>query len=312
MNPGRGIGGVLKGVYIVLVTPFGSDGRVDLESINKNVDWQISQGIDGVVATGSTGEFVGLEDVEREQISEAVVRAAAGRVPVFIGTSAESTEKVIANSRLVKKMGADGVMVLPSYYCKPNQEEIYAHFACIADSVDMPVIIYNNPGTTGVDIKAETAARMFRYSRNLATIKECTGDMRRIREIRLLIEDRMNVFCGWEDLAYESFVMGARGWISVIGNVAPRMAKELFDLAYEQKDLGGAWKVYLKLLPMLGYLEYWGNAPQILKYCLGKMGLAGGPVRSPRLPLSDEQKRILDETCVLRGSSEFPREGAQV
>lgn len=292
---------MIKGVYTVLVTPFGPDGKADLDGIMKNVGWQVSQGIDGVVATGSTGEFAGLEDVEREQISEAVVRAAAGRVPVFIGTSAESTEKVIANSRLVKKMGADGIMVLPSYYCKPNQEEIHTHFARIADSVDMPVIIYNNPWTTGVDIKAETAARMFRHSPNLATIKECTGDMKRIREIRLLTEDKMSILCGWEDLAYESFVLGACGWVSMVSNVAPRQAKDLFNLAFERKDTERAWKLYLTLLPMLGYLESWGAAPQILKYCLRKMGFPAGPVRSPRLPLSVDRQRALDEALRLMG-----------
>lgn len=111
----------------------------------------------------------------------------------------------------------------------------------------------------------------------------------------------MAVFCGWEDPAYESLVLGARGWVSMVGNVAPGQARELFDLVYDRKNLEKAWKLYLTLLPMLGYLESWGAALQILKYCLGKMGFPAGPVRSPRLPLSDDQQRAVDEAMHLMG-----------
>lgn len=284
---------MFKGVYTVLVTPFTSDGRIDVDGLKKNVEWQISQGVHGVVAIGSTGEFAGLEDAEKAEAAGAVVDAANGRVTVIIGASAEATQKAIANSRFAKEIGADGVMILPSYYCKPSQEEMYSHFARISDAVDIPVIIYNNPSTTGVDIHADTAARMFSHSPNLSTIKECTGDIKRIREIRLLTGGKMTIFCGWEDLAYESFVMGAKGWICVIGNVAPRLAVQLFNQV-EAGNLRKAWETYGKMLPMLAALEYWGKAPQMLKYCLGKMGLAGGPVRSPRLPVSCKEENSLD------------------
>lgn len=284
---------MFKGVYTVLVTPFTEGGQVDAEGIKRNVEWQISQGIHGVAAIGSTGEFAGLEDCEKEKAAATVIETAAKRIPVIVGASAESTEKVIQYAKAAKKMGADGVMVLPSYYCKPNQEEMFTHFARLADAVDIPVVIYNNPATTGVDIKAETVARMFKHSPNLSTIKECTGDIKRMREIRLLTEDKMTIFCGWEDMAYESFVMGAKGWICVIGNVAPRMAAQLFELV-EAGELSKAWDVYSKLLPLLAALEYWGKAPQMLKYCLGKLGLSGGQARSPRLPLNSEEKSGLD------------------
>ena len=277
----------------MLVTPFTAGGEVDVAGVKKNVEWQVSQGIHGVTAVGSTGEFAGLEDEEKRAVAEAVMEAANKRVPVIVGASAESTEKVIKNAKMAKSIGADGVLVLPSYYCNPNQEEMFTHFARLADAVDIPVIIYNNPSTTGVDIKAETLGRMFRHSPNLSTVKECTGDIKRMREIRLLTDDKMTIFCGWEDMAYESFVMGAKGWICVIGNVAPRASAKLFELV-EAGELDAAWAVYKKLLPMLYALEYWGKAPQMLKYCLGKMGLAGGPARSPRLPLNADEEAQLD------------------
>lgn len=285
----------MRGVYTVLVTPFKANGEVDYEGLRKNVEWQISQGIHGIVANGTTGEFASLEDDERERVAATVIDTAAGRVPVVIGTSAEATQKAIFYTRNAKKLGADAVMVLPSYYCKPNQEEIFAHFAKISDAVDIPIVIYNNPSTTGVDIKAETVKRMVDHSPNLSAIKECTGDIKRIRQIRLLCGERISVLCGWEDLALESFAMGACGWISVIGNVVPKLAVRLFKEVYEDKDLDRGWETYKMMLPMLSFLEYSGKAPQTLKYCLDKMGLSGGVVRGPRLPLTHEDKKAIDE-----------------
>jgi len=286
---------LVRGVYTVLVTPFKEDGEVDYQGLRKNVEWQISQGIHGIVANGTTGEFASLEDDERQKIAETVIDAASGRVPVVIGASAEATQKAIFYAKSAKKLGADAVMILPSYYCKPNQEEIFAHFAKISDAVDIPIVIYNNPSTTGVDIKAETVKRMVDHSSNLSTIKECTGDIKRIREIRLLCGNRMSILCGWEDLAFESFAMGACGWISVIGNVVPRLAVQLFKEVYEDKDVDRGWQTYKMMLPMLSFLEYAGKAPQTLKYCLDKMGLSGGVARGPRLPLSEEDRKTIDK-----------------
>jgi len=289
-------GVLMIGVYTVLVTPFKADGgEVDYEGLRKNVEWQISHGVHGLVANGSTGEFASLEDDEREKVAATVIDAAAGRVPVVIGASAEATQKSMFYTKQAKKLGADAVLVLPSYYCKPNQEEIFAHFARISDAVDIPIVIYNNPSTTGVDIKAETVKRMVDHSRNLSTIKECTGDIKRIREIRLLCGDQISVLCGWEDLALESFAMGACGWVSVIGNVVPKLAVQLFTEVYEDKDLDRGWETYKTMLPMLGFLEYGGKAPQTVKYCLDEMGLSGGVARGPRLPLSEENKKAIDK-----------------
>jgi 4-hydroxy-tetrahydrodipicolinate synthase len=192
-------------------------------------------------------------------------------------------------------MGAQGVLVLPSYYCKPNQEEIFNHFASIADAVDIPVMVYNNPSTTGVDIQPQTVARMANYHPNLCYIKECTGDIKRLRDIQLLCGDKIKVFCGWEDLAFESFASGAVGWISVIGNIVPGMAAQLFNETAGQKDLHKGWNIYKPMLPMLRFLEYSGRAVQTLKYCLDRMQQTGGAARLPRLPLSDEDKKGIDK-----------------
>ncbi|MCR4398181.1 MAG: 4-hydroxy-tetrahydrodipicolinate synthase [Firmicutes bacterium] len=284
----------IEGVYTVMVTPFKRNGDVDYEGLKKNVEWQISRGIHGLLPLGSTGEFAGMEDDEKKQVAELVVQTANGRVPVAVGTTAETTEKTIALTRHAKEIGAVGVMILPPYYCKPSQEEMYTHFARIADAVDIPVIIYNNPWSSGVDMQAETVARLAEYSPNLRYVKECTADIKRLRDIRVLCGDKVTLFCGWEDLAYESFVMGARGWVSVIANIAPGMAMELYDLVAQKRDLDRGWELYRVMLPMLKQLEYSGKLHQTLKYSMDRMGLCGGITRSPKLPLTEADMTKID------------------
>lgn len=290
----------LKGVYVVMVTPFKQNGEVDYAGLKSNVEWYINEGIHGVLPLGSTGEFAALEDDEKKKIAEAVMAQVNGRVPVVLGATAETTEKAIEYTRFAREIGAAGVMTLPSYYCKPNQEEMFVHFKRIAEAVDIPIIIYNNPWSSGVDMQAETVARLAKYP-NLGYIKECTADIKRLREIRILTEDRMTIFCGWEDLAYESFFMGAEGWISVIANITPKLAVELFDLVAVKKDYDKGWALYKKMLPMLKQLEYSGKLQQTLKYSLDKLGHCGGAVRSPKLPLTTEDKTRIDGMLNLMG-----------
>jgi 4-hydroxy-tetrahydrodipicolinate synthase len=284
----------LQGVFAVTVTPFTATGSVDHRGIEKNVDWLIGQGIHGLIPLGSTGEFASLEDDDKPKIVDTVMRVAAGRVPVVVGATAETTEKALANARRAEKAGAAGVLVLPPYYYTPDQEELYHHFRRVAEGIGIPVMIYNNPASSKVDVKAATVARLAKIP-NIRYIKESSGDMRRITEIRMLTDDGITVFCGWEDMAYESFVMGARGWVCVIGNVFPKAAVELYDLVVVKRDLEGAWRLYRRMLPMLRHLEYAGKTQKILKHALDRMGLAGGFSSSPKLPLGEEDKALVDQ-----------------
>jgi len=290
----------LRGVYVVCVTPMKENGEVDYEGIRHDVDWWISEGVHGLMPLGSTGEFASLEEDERKKIAETVMDAAAGRVPVVVGTTAETTQKTIEYTRHAKEIGAAGVLILPSYYCKPSQEEMYVHFKRVAEAVDIPIMIYNNPWSAGVDMQAETVARLAEI-KNIRYVKECTADIKRLRDIRVLTNDSVTLFCGWEDLAYESFVMGAKGWVCVVGNIAPRLSVELFDLVVEKKDYEKGWDLYKKMLPMLKHLEYSGKLQQTLKYGLDRLGHRGGPARSPKLPLSDEEKSGIDRMMKAMG-----------
>jgi 4-hydroxy-tetrahydrodipicolinate synthase len=284
----------LRGVFTVMVTPFTSEGEVDLPGMTRNVEWLIGQGAQGLIPLGSTGEFASLSDAQKTRVIEAVTGAVRGRVPVVIGTAAETTEKAIANAREAEKAGAAGVLVLSPWYYTPSQDELVVHFRRVADSIHVPVMLYNNPFSSKVDILPETAARLSEVP-NIRYIKESTGDIKRITAIRNLTDDGMTVFCGWEDMAYESFLAGARGWVCVIGNVAPRAATRLFELVVEKGKTEAGWDLYRKMLPLLRHLEYAGKTQKILKYALDRMGLAGGRSISPKLPLDEADKARVDE-----------------
>ena len=286
--------GKLTGVYVVLVTPFTKDGDVDYDGLRKNVRWLAEQGVHGVIPLGSTGEFASLDDDQKERITQTVIAAAGGKIPVVVGSSAETTEKAIYYAKRAKDLGAAGALVLPPWYYTPDPEEIVHHYTRISEAVDLPIIIYNNPFTSKVDIEPPTVARLAELP-NIVAIKESSGNMRRIAEIRTLTNDGIGIFCGWEDMAYESFIMGAQGWVCVIGNVVPRMAVDLFELITVKNDLAAAWELYKKMLPFLRYLEYAGKTQKALKYALDKMGLAGGYCSSPKLPLSDADKAEVDQ-----------------
>jgi 4-hydroxy-tetrahydrodipicolinate synthase len=283
----------LRGVYVVLVTPFTTGGGVDHPGMRRNIEWLIGQGVHGLIPLGSTGEFASLADAQKEAIMDTVADAVKGRVPVVTGVAAETTEKAAANARAAEKAGASGVLLLPPWYYTPSQDELVVHFRTVAESVGIPLMIYNNPSSSKVDIAPQTICRMAETP-NIRYLKESTGDIRRIAAIRDLTEERVTVFCGWEDMAYESFLAGAKGWVCVIGNVAPRAAVDLFDLVVERRDIDAGWRLYRKMLPLLRYLEYAGKTHKALKHALDGMGLAGGASSSPKLALNEEDKRTID------------------
>ena len=286
--------GKLTGVYVVLVTPFTKDGAVDYDGLHKNVERLVDHGAQGVIPLGSTGEFASLDDEQKKQVTQTVIAAASGKIPVVVGSSAETTEKAIYYVKQAKDLGAAGALVLPPWYYTPDPDEIVHHYTRISEAVDLPIIIYNNPFTSKVDIQPETVARLAKLP-NIDAIKESSGNIRRIAELRTLTDDGIGIFCGWEDMAYESFVMGAQGWVCVIGNVVPRMAVDLFELITAKSDLAAAWELYKKMLPFLRYLEYAGKTQKALKYALDRIGLVGGYCSSPKLPLSDADKAEVDQ-----------------
>ncbi len=283
----------LKGIITVLITPFTKNEEVDYEGLGANIEWLIDEGVHGLLALGSTGEYMSLTEEERYNVAEYVMERAGDRVPVVIGTTHETQKKVIEYSQHARGIGASGVMISPPPYCKPDMNEVYTYFKDINDAVDIPIIVYNNPWTTGVDITEETLMQIFSDCENIQYLKDSTGSVKRARDVQTFGPEGIKNLCGWDDLAYECFVLGFQGWISVASNVLPGKCIELYEKTVIRKDYKGAREVYNELLPVLRYLENSGKLVPGVKAMANMLSLAGGSMRGPVLPLkSDEEEKV--------------------
>jgi 4-hydroxy-tetrahydrodipicolinate synthase len=273
-----------------MITPFTADGSaVDVPALQRLVNWQIEQGIHGLIPLGSTGEFLSMTREEREQVIETCVKTAAGRVPVLIGTGAEWTRDGVEYAKEAERFGADGIMVIPPFYSSPTEDELFEHYRKIAEAISLPVMIYNNPATANVDLTPPIVARLSRID-NVKYIKESTLEVTRVRDIIELCGDRMTVFAGI--LGYESFWLGAQGWVAVCSNLLPRESARLFELVADAKDQPSALALYRKILPIVRWV---GGHRYVSasKAGLGMMGLPVGAPRAPRLPLPQADMEAL-------------------
>jgi len=270
-----------RGVFVAAVTPMKGNEEIDLPRLASFTDDLIGQGVDGLVPLGSTGEYYALSANERERVIQATLEAAAGRVPVVAGANAGSTREVIAYSRQAEQLGCDGVMLAAPYYSLPRPEELFAHFRAVNNSIGIPIILYNYPGRTGVDMAPEFIERLAGLG-NLRYVKESTGQMARITELLRRCGDRLGVFCGCDTIALESLMVGAIGWIGGVANVLPKAHAKLYELTVEQKNFEAAKKLFFQMLPLLELMEGGGKYTQFVK---AACGLAGHPVGPPRRPL---------------------------
>lgn len=273
-----------EGSFTVMVTPFseGGDG-IDEPALRRFVDWQIGEGVPGLIPLGSTGEFLSIGEDERVQVVETVVGQAAGRVPVLIGTADEWTDKAVAFSREAEQLGADGVMVVPPYYSSPTEDELFEHFRRIAEAISIPVMIYNNPNTANVDLSPRFLARLAQVD-NIRYVKESSGDISRVREIDRLSGGRMTVFAGYH--ACDSIRLGAKGWVSVCGNIVPRLSADIYDLAVRSETVDEGRQLYHRLTPLLDALS--GDLyVSATKAALRLIGMSVGDPRPPRLLLPE-------------------------
>jgi 4-hydroxy-tetrahydrodipicolinate synthase len=276
---------VFRGTFTVMVTPFDQYGEVDARALADLTEWQIRQGIHGLIPLGSTGEFLSLSRDEKTLVAETVIRTAAGRVPVLIGTGAEDTREVVRMSREAEALGADGVMIIPPFYSTPTEQEVYHHYRTVAEAISIPIMVYNNPATANIDLLPPLVARLAEID-GCDYIKESTLEVTRVRDIIRLCGDRMTVFGGI--LGFESFVEGAQGWVAVASNVAPGPLARLFDLAANEGRVSEARALYLHWLPIIEAVfgqRYVSGTKSLLNH----MGFAAGPPRPPRLPLPAEE-----------------------
>ena len=275
---------MFQGSLVALVTPFDNDNRVDYAALKRLVEFHVEKGSDGLVIAGTTGESATLTQSEHIELVERATALVDGRLPVIAGTGSNSTAQTLDLSRAVGGSGIDAYLIVVPYYNKPVQEGLYQHFAAIADAVEKPVILYNVPGRTVADLEADTVGRLASHE-NIIGIKEATGDMGRLAEIRARVDDRFTLLSG-DDFTVLPFIEGGgHGVITVAGNVAPDLMAELCRLA-SAGDSEAARAVDEKLQPLNQALFVESN-PIPVKWAVCEMGLMGPHIRLPLTPFGE-------------------------
>jgi 4-hydroxy-tetrahydrodipicolinate synthase len=283
---------MFSGTFTALVTPFRND-EVDVEALEGMVEFQIQHGVSGLVPCGTTGETPAMSEAEDRVVVETVVRVAAGRVPVVAGTGSNSTDMAIKYTRMAQDVGADGSLQVAPYYNKPTQEGLYRHFATIAESTDLPLILYNIPGRTSVTISAETMARLAEIP-NIVGVKDSTLSMNMISDVISLCGDEFDVLSGDDPMTLPLISLGGVGVISVASNVAPGAVSDMVTALLEG-DWDRGRELHYELLPLFRALFVETN-PIPVKTAASLLGLCSDEMRLPLIPMSGENLRLLQET----------------
>jgi 4-hydroxy-tetrahydrodipicolinate synthase len=279
-----------QGSITALITPF-KDGKVDASAYKKFVEWQIDQGTHGLVPCGTTGESPTLSHDEHKQVVELCIEAAAGRVPVIAGTGSNSTAEAVELTRHAKAAGADGVLVVTPYYNKPTQEGLYLHFKAVNDCADVPVLIYNIPGRSVVDMTVDTMARLFKL-KNIVGVKDATANLARVSQQRAALGNDFIQLSGEDATALGFMAHGGQGCISVTANIAPSLCAE-FQLACLAGNFRLALQLQDRLMPLHEALFVESN-PGPVKYAASKLGLCNADTRLPLAPLASASKQKVD------------------
>jgi len=286
-----------RGSFTALVTPF-KNGAVDEKAFRDLVDWQISEGTNGLVPVGTTGESPTLSHDEHKRVVEWCVDQAGRRVPVIAGAGSNSTEEAIDFSKHAEKAGADAVLIVTPYYNKPTQEGLYQHFKAINDAIGIPIIIYNIPGRSVIDMSVDTMKRLYEL-KNVAGVKDATANVLRVSQQRAAMGEGFNQLSGEDGTCLGFMAHGGHGCISVTSNVAPRLCAE-FQSACLKGDYATALKLQDKLLPLHQNLFIETN-PSPAKYALSVLGKMSDDVRLPMVPLSEKSKAAVREAMVHAG-----------
>jgi len=285
----------LKGAFTALVTPF-SRGGVDFDALGELLDFQLSGEISGVVPCGTTGESSTLSHEEHNRVVEFVVKQIKGRIPVIAGAGSNSTAEAIALTAHAKKVGADAALLITPYYNKPTQEGLFLHFTEVAKSVKIPIILYNVPGRTGVNMLPPTVARLSKV-KNIVGIKEATGSLAQVSEVIEMVEDDFVVLSGDDATTLPLLAVGGRGAISVTSNIAPKDTNDMV-MAYLDGNVERARSLHYRLMPLVRAMFLETN-PVPAKAALGLMKKMKPDVRLPLAPLSknnlDTLKKVMKD-----------------
>jgi 4-hydroxy-tetrahydrodipicolinate synthase len=280
----------LYGTLTALVTPF-RDGAVDEDALRNLIEFQLGEGIDGIVPCGSTGEAATLTYEEHERVMALTVKWVAGKAPVIPGTGSNSTKETIELTEIAKNVGADMALVVAPYYNKPSQEGMYRHFRKVAEDVDLPLVLYNVPGRTGVNMLPELVARLAEIP-NIVAIKEASGSVQQAAEIFKLTKGTFTILSGDDNLFLPMMSVGATGVISVLSNIMPKQVRALGRAFLEGKDFQEARSLHAELMPLFAGMFIETN-PVPVKEALYYMGMIEKEVRLPLCPLSQQNQTYL-------------------
>ncbi len=282
---------MFKGSMVALVTPF-KDGRLDEQALSYLVEWHISQGTDVLVPCGTTGESATLSHEEHDRVIELVTQQARRRVKVLAGTGSNSTSEAIRMTQHAESVGADGALLITPYYNKPPQEGLFLHYQAVAEAVHFPIVLYNVPGRTAVNMLPETVARCAQLP-NVVGIKEACGNLEQIKEVALLAGSEFDILSGEDAQNFDILQLGGVGMISVTANVVPGKLARMWDLFAAGKKTA-AQKIHEELLPLHDAMFYETN-PIPVKTALSLMGKCTDEMRLPLCPMGTENKKRLEK-----------------
>lgn len=288
---------MFRGSIVAIVTPF-HNKKVDEKALGDLIDWHVSEGTDAIVPCGTTGESATLDYDEHYRVIEITVKAVNKRLPVIAGTGANSTDETIMITKKAKELGADAALLVSPYYNKPTQEGLYRHYRAVAEAVDIPIVLYNVPGRTAVNMLPQTVARLAEI-KNIVAIKEATGDMRQVSDIIRLCGDRITLISGDDFTTLTLLALGGKGVISVAANVAPRDVSQMIK-AWENGNIAEARRLHYKMEP-LNQSMFIETNPIPAKTALSMMGKIQEEFRLPLCEMSKDNREKLKNVLINYG-----------
>lgn len=283
---------VFKGAGVAIITPFHEDGSVNYEVFAQQIDYQIENGTDAIIVCGTTGEAATLSHEEHLDVIRYCVKHVAGRIPVIAGTGSNCTETAIYLSTEAEKAGVDGLLVVTPYYNKATQKGLYNHFKAVADSVSLPIILYNVPSRTGLNIAPDTLIKLCRDVKNIVGVKEASGNISQVAKIMSMADGCVDLYSGNDDQIVPLLSLGGIGVISVLSNVAPRQTHDICQKFFDG-DVAESCKLQLEALPLVDALFCEVN-PIPVKTAVNLQGREAGPMRMPLSEMEPEHVKVLE------------------
>lgn len=287
-----------RGIIPAMVTPFDRQGKVSEDGLRKLVDYLVKGGVHGLFPVGSQGEFYALEKEEKKKIMEIVLDQVKGKVSVYAGTGAITTKETITLTRMAQDIGVDAASIITPFFVSPTQNELYEHYLAVAKSTTLPLLLYNNPGRTGVNISADLAVRLSKVD-NIIGIKDSSGDMTLTAEYIRRTSDDFSVLAGRDTLIYGTLLYGGKGAIAATANVAPKLVVGIYQ-AYVRGDIEQAKKAQAELAPLRLAFSL-GSFPVVIKDALQLIGIEVGTTRPPIKSLNKDKQEMLRNTLQQMG-----------